>query len=511
MKGMSRRRFMENTGLGMAGLYLMGAQGCSTKTAREPNIIYILADDLGYNELGAYGQKLIKTPNIDKLAAEGMKFTQHYAGCPVCAPSRCTLLTGKDTGHSYIRDNDEMSERGDVWHDPALEGQRPLPANTQTIGTILQKAGYKTACIGKWGLGGPNSTGHPNKQGFDHFFGFLCQRQAHNYYPDHLWRNDEKVVLDGNKPFFPHQKFPKDKDPNDPAAYEQYGGKQYAPDLMAEEALQFIQENKDRPFFLYFATTVPHLALQVPDDSLEQYKDAFNDTPYLGDRGYLPNRTPRATYAAMISRMDRDVGRMVALIKQLGLEEDTLIIFTSDNGTTYTGGVDYKFFNSVDSLRGLKGSIYEGGIRVPMIARWKDHIKPGSISDQISAFWDMLPTFCNMGGVPVPKDTNGINLLPTFLDQGKKQQQHEYLYWEFRDYGGQQAVRMGKWKGVRTGLKKKNSDTGIQLYDLENDLSEKNNVAEEHQEIVAKMKKIMKTARTKSKYFSFPEIYEREI
>ena len=510
-RSLNRRDFLKQSLAASVGAASLSTGGFLFKSPkRKPNIIYILADDLGYHELGAYGQRLIKTPHLDKLAAEGMKFTQHDAGSPVCAPSRCTLLTGKHTGHTYIRDNDEMAERGDVWHDPNLEGQRPLLPHTITIGTLLQEAGYKTAFIGKWGLGGPHSTGHPNKQGFDHFFGYLCQRQAHNYYPDHLWRNDQKVVLEGNPHFFPHQRFPKGLDPNDPANYERYRGKQYAPDLMRDEAFQFIRENKNRPFFLTFATTVPHLALQVPEDSLKQYEGIFPEKPYLGEHGYLPNRTPRATYAAMISRMDRDIGQMVQLINELGLEDSTLFIFSSDNGTTYTGGVDYKFFDSVDSLRGLKGSVYEGGIRVPMIARWKGRIQPGQVSDRISAFWDILPTLCDVAGAGIPADTDGLSLLPTLMGE-KNAPGHKFLYWEFRDYGGQQAVRMGNWKGVRTGLRKKDSDTRIQLYNLRNDVSEKQNVAGEHPEIVARLKPIFTRARSHSEVFPFPEIYERKI
>ncbi|NOZ61294.1 MAG: arylsulfatase [Calditrichaeota bacterium] len=367
---MDRRTFLKTAGLGSAAAMFSPLDGCQFFEKRKPNIIFIMADDLGYGELGCYGQEKIRTPNIDRLAAEGMKFTQLYAGSPVCAPSRCTLLTGKHTGHAYIRGNDEMSERGDVWHDPNLEGQRPLLPNTTTIGTLLQEADYKTAAIGKWGLGGPGSTGHPNKQGFDFFYGYLCQRVAHNYYPTHLWRNEEKDILEGNEYFFPHQKFPADADPNDPKAYEKYRGKQYSMDLLTKEALNFIRENHNRPFFLYLPYTVPHLALQVPDDSLQEYLGKFPEKPYLGNRGYLPQRTPHAAYAAMITRMDRDIGKILSLLKKLGLEEDTLIFFTSDNGATFQGigGADPAFFKSNAPFRGFKQDVYEGGIRVPMIA-----------------------------------------------------------------------------------------------------------------------------------------------
>jgi arylsulfatase A-like enzyme len=496
MKNQTRRQFIKSTAAGTASV-MLGNLACRTEKARKPNIIYILADDLGYNELGCYGQKKIRTPNIDRLASEGMRFTQHYSGSPVCAPSRCTLLTGKHTGHAYVRNNDEMKEKGDVWNDPSIEGQRPLPPGTVTMGTLLQEAGYKTACVGKWGLGGPDDSGHPNQQGFDLFYGYICQRQAHNYYPTHLWKNGEKDMLEGNTYFSPHQKLPEDKDPNDPASYETYSTKHYAADRMIEEALTFIQGNKDKPFFLYFATPVPHLALQVPDDSLEEYRDAFPETPYIGDRGYTPHRTPRAAYAAMITRMDRDIGRIMSLLKKLGLDENTVILFSSDNGATYTGGVDYEYFDSVGPLNGLKGSLYEGGIRVPMIARWPGKIKPGTENDHISAFWDIMPTLCDVSGVPCPEDTDGISLLPHLLNRGKRRE-HPYLYWEFSGYGGQQAIRMGDWKGIRRDMHKGNRK--IQLYNLKQDIGEKNDLSLRYPDRVKQMEKTMQEARTPSEF-----------
>jgi arylsulfatase len=503
-----RREFIKTVGLATASIAAPGILSKCSRTVKKPNIIYILADDLGYGELGCYGQQKIKTPNIDRLAAEGMKFSQHYSGSPVCAPSRCTLLTGKHTGHSQVRANDEMAELGDVWNDPRIEGQWPLTKNTETIGTSLQNTGYTTSVIGKWGLGGPGSTGEPNKQGFDHWFGYLCQRQAHNYYPPHLWKNDKKFILEGNDYFSPHQKFPDDADPHDLNAYAQYSTKHYAPDLMAEEALNFIKSNKDNPFFLYFATPIPHVALQIPADSLKKYEDAFPETPYLGEKGYLPHPAPRAAYAAMISRMDRDIGHIIALLKKLGLDKDTLVIFSSDNGPTYAGGVDYEFFKSAGPLRELKGRIYEGGIRVPMIAHWPGHIKSGTESAHISAFWDVMPTLCEIANAPIPPDTDGISFAPTLLGSGV-QNKHAYLYWEFLSYGGQQAVRMGRWKGIRTDLKNKDTDTSIQLYDLKEDIKESNNIAADNPEVVAKIKEIMQSARTKSGRFPFPELLSR--
>ena len=489
----NRREFIKTAGSGLLTLgALLSTSRCRASQER-PNIIFILADDLGYGELGCYRQSKIKTPHLDRMAQEGMKFTQHYSGSAVCAPARCTLLTGLHTGHAYIRDNDEMRERGDVWHDPNLEGQRPIPEDTITIATLLQRAGYHTAAIGKWGLGGPDSPGHPNKHGFDLFFGYLCQRVAHNYYPTHLWKNNQKYILEGNEYFFPHQKFPPDKDPYDPQAYQAYRGKIYSVDVMMEEALHFIEENKSHPFFLYLALPLPHVALQVPDDSLQEYQGQFPETPYLGEKGYLPHPTPRAAYAAMISRLDREVGRVMNLLKKLGLEEKTLVIFTSDNGPTYAGGVDYEFFNSAGPLRGLKGSLYEGGIRVPLLVKWPGQVKPGTVSDHVSAFWDFLPTFMEIIGRPTPVETDGISMLPTWLGHPEKQITHEYLYWELH---GQQAVRWGDWKGIRRSPEKE-----IELYNLRTDISEAHNLANQHPEIVAKIQEIMSTARTESELF----------
>ena len=492
----SRREFLKKTGAATAAL-MTGSFFCKGKGAtRKPNIVFILADDLGYGELGCYGQKKIRTPNIDRLAAEGMRFSQHYSGSPVCAPSRCSLLTGKHTGHSYIRDNDEMDERGDVWHDPNLEGQRPLLPGTETIGTMLQNAGYTTACIGKWGLGGPGSTGHPNRQGFDHYYGYLCQRVAHNYYPTHLWRNDEKHLLEDNPYFYPHQRFPEDKDPHDPDSYTPYSGRQYAPDLMIDEALKFIRENKDRQFLLYFATPVPHVSLQVPEDSLRAYEDDFPDTPYLGDKGYLPHRTPRAAYAAMITRMDGHVGRIMKLLEDLGLDDNTIVFFTSDNGPTFNGGTDSVFFNSAGPLRGLKCDVYEGGIRVPMIARWPGRIRSDSMTEHVSAFWDVMPTLAEVAGARVSEDIDGISFLPSLLGQ-TIQKQHEHLYWEY--FGRpSQAVRMGDWKGVRL-YDKKMAAGPIQLYDLKTDIGESNDVAGRHPDVVRKIEDVM-NARTPSEF-----------
>jgi len=469
-----------------------GTTRAQAPAARKPNIILVLADDLGYNDVGAYGQKKIRTPNIDRLSNEGLRLTDHYSGSPVCAPSRAVLLTGLHSGHAYIRDNDEMDERGDVWHDPALEGQRPLPAGTFTMASMLKGAGYATAVVGKWGLGGPGSTGEPNKLGFDLFYGFLCQRVAHNHYPAYLWRNTTKVMLD-NPGIYPHEKFPAGRDPNAVSSYERYSGKQYALDMMGEEARAFVRANKDRPFFLYFAPTIPHAALQVPEDSLAEYSGVLSDTPYPGDKGYLPHRAPHAAYAAMITRLDREVGRLVELVRELGLDRDTLIIFTSDNGPTFNGGTDSTFFESASPFRGLKTMVYEGGIRVPMVARWPGKIAAGTVSAHASAFEDYMPTFAEVAGVARPAGIDGVSMLPALEGRAAAQKPHEYLYWEFQ---GKQVVRMGSWKGIRNA-----ATGGFELYDLAKDIAETTDVASAHADIVTRIETIMRKARTESALF----------
>jgi len=490
---MDRRDFVRVVGMGAAALSLGTLEGCAPDPHLPPNVVFIMADDLGYGEVGAYGQEKIRTPSIDRIAREGMRFTQHYSGSPVCAPSRCVLLTGLHTGHAYIRDNDEMNERGDVWHDPDLEGQRPLLEGTYTMGSLFKEAGYVTGAIGKWGLGGPGSSGAPNRQGFDHWYGYLCQRVAHNYYPTHLWRNDEKDMLEGNEYFYPHQRLPKDADPNDPASYEPYAGGDYSMDFMAEEARTFIRNHAHEPFFLYLPFPVPHAALQVPEDSLEEYAEAFGDTPYTGDRGYTPHPKPRAAYAAMVTRMDREIGTILDLLEELDLADNTLVLFTSDNGPTFNGGTDSEYFESAAGLRGLKTQLYEGGIRVPMVARWPGRIPAGSVSDLPSAFWDFLPTFAELTGQYLPVETDGVSLLPTMLNDGDAQGDREYLYWEFQ---GRQAVRMGPWKAYRSA-----ADGEFELYDLDTDRSETSNVAEEYPDVVSRIEVIMSEARTESELF----------
>jgi arylsulfatase len=408
-------------------------------------------------------------------------------------------MTGKHTGHAHVRGNDEWAARGDVWDyqamfdNPFLEGQRPLPDSTITVAKLLQSAGYRTGAVGKWGLGAPTTEGVPNKQGFDFFFGYNCQRQAHTFYPMHLWKNEERVLL--NNKFVPlHANLPEGADPNDPASYADFQLNDYAPTLIQEEALNFIEENKDQPFFLYYASIIPHLPLQGPQRWVEYYQEKLGpEEPFTGT-AYFPNRTPRATYAAMISYLDEQIGELVAKLKEMGEYENTLIIFSSDNGPSYVAGVDVELFNSAGPFREgpelIKGSTHEGGIRVPMIAHWPGKIEAGATSGHISAFYDVLPTLCQVAGVEAPNDIDGISFLPALI--GKKQPQHEYLYWEFPAYSGQQAVRMGPWKGIRKGILKGNMD--IALYNLDNDLQELNNVADQHPEILEKIKTIMKEA-----------------
>lgn len=449
---------------------------------QKPNIIYIMADDLGYGELGCYGQKKINTPHIDKFAAEGMRFTQFYA-TTLCASSRCSFITGLSGAHAPVRDNHELGG----YTDEEEFGQMPLALNTATVASELKKAGYKTAVIGKWGLGGPGSTGVPNKQGFDFFYGYLDQKQAHNFYPSHLWRNEKAEWL---QPYFSSsQKFTGDS--TKASEYDKYKGKIYSQDTMTAEAVKFIEANKSKPFFLYFALTLPHLALQVPDEDLKQYENLFDEKPYNGSQGYLPHYKPRSAYAAMISRLDKYVGMIMETLKKNGLDKNTVVIVTSDNGATGPGigGADTDFFKSNGSFRGYKGSLYEGGIRVPFIVRWSGTVKAGSTSNKISAAWDMMKTFCELANVKTSFFTDGISLLPDW--KGKVPAQHEFLYWEVHGYGdGIQAVRWKNWKAVKKGIHK-NPNAAIELYDLSADETEKNNVAGQHPEVIIKMKEFM--------------------
>ena len=495
----------------LAGLFSL--PGCMNTAPEQgnnnPNIIFILADDLGYGDLGCYGQKFIETPNLDQLAAEGMKFIQHYSGSPVCAPSRCVLLTGMHSGHAYIRGNDEWGDRGEVWDyramiaDSTLEGQRPLPAGTITIGTLLQSEGYRTGMVGKWGLGAPHTEGIPNRQGFDFFCGYNCQRQAHTYYPVHLYLNENRLVLD-NDTVAPHTNLEPGVDPYDIESYSNFSLSEYAPDVMFSEMIRFI-DGGEEPFFLYWASPIPHVALQAPRRWVDYYVEKLGDEePYSGENGYFPSRYPHATYAAMISYLDERIGQLIEKLKKEGEYENTLIIFSSDNGPTFNGGTDSPWFQSGGPFKSERGwgkaFLHEGGIRVPMIASWPGHISPGTASDHISAFWDLLPTLCEAAGASAPEDIDGMSYLPELLGSGK-QEKHPYLYWEFPSSGGQQAIRMDQWKAIRKNILKGNLE--LELYNLEEDLEEQHNVAAEQPELIRQLEHIMEKEHSRSELDHF--------
>ncbi|MEW6157086.1 MAG: arylsulfatase [Verrucomicrobiota bacterium] len=415
----------------------------------KPNILFILADDLGYGDLGSYGQKKIQTPNLDRLALEGMRFTQAYAGSTVCAPSRCALLTGKHTGHCRIRGNAKV----------------PLELEDITIAEVLKSAGYRTAAIGKWGLGLENSSGHPRKQGFDEWLGYLDQTHAHDYYPTNLWRNENSWTVRHN-------------------LNQQQG--QYSHDLFTRAAQNFIRINRNNPFFLYLAYTIPHANNELKEKGMQ----VPSDEPYSKENWPQPEKNK----AAMITRLDRDVGVLLNQITEYGLDRQTIIFFTSDNGPHKEGGVDPKILESSGPLRGIKRDLYEGGIRVPMIVRWTGRIKPGVVSDFPWAFWDVLPTCAEIAGVKPPKEIDGISVLPTLL--GKPQAPHEFFYWEFHEKGFKQAVRMGDWKAVRLA-----QDQPLELYHLKHDPAEKENVADKNPEVIAKVEEYLKAARTENPHW----------
>lgn len=456
----------------LSSVLLAIQSSCKNEPPKEPaplNVIYILADDLGYGDIGCYGQEKIKTPNIDRLAGEGMLFTQHYAGCTVSAPSRGSLMTGFHTGHSQIRGNMEVNP----------EGQQPMEADTYTLGTLMKSAGYTTGIFGKWGLGYPGSPSVPNKMGFDEFYGYNCQREAHSYYPDHLWHNNDKVILSEN---------------------ENEGRKTYSQDLIHQQAMQFIEANKDKPFFAMLTYTLPHAELNLPHDSLyRMYENAFEEVPFVYNGGYHASEKPYASFAAMVSRLDMYVGQVVDKLKELGLDKNTIIIFTSDNGPHSEGGANPDYFKSYGPLRGIKRDVYEGGIRVPMIAWCPDKINAGVKTNHISAFWDVMPTLSELTKVTLPQAGDGISFLPTLFSQ-EGQKQHEYLYWEFHEMNGREALRSGKWKLIRQSVV---GETILELYDLDKDIHEDHNLASSEPEKVAQLTLLMDNARTESPLFNF--------
>jgi arylsulfatase len=442
--------------------------------AGTPNVILIVADDLGCFELGCYGQTKIKTPHLDKLAAAGMKFGRFYAGNAVCAPSRCCLMTGKHPGHATIRNNGEVKP----------EGQNPIKADDVTIAELFKGRGYATGAMGKWGLGMFGTTGDPLKHGFDTFIGYNCQRHAHSHYPTYLYRNADRFDLPGN---------------------DLKSGPTHSHDVFETEALSFIDANKAKPFFLYLPFTIPHVAVQVPDDSLAEYRGKLGDDPaYDGKKGYQPHPAPHAGYAGMVTRMDRTVGRIVEALAKHKIGDRTLILFTSDNGPTHNvGGADSTFFESAGQLKGLKGSLYEGGIRVPMIAAWPGVIKPGSTNDTPFAFWDILPTLADITGTKAPAGLDGLSFWPTLAGAGN-QKTHDFLYWEFSGYGGQQAVQAGEWKAVRQKMGQGPIKT--ELYHLKTDIDETTDVAAANPDVVKRLEAIMAREHVPSAMFPLQKI-----
>jgi arylsulfatase A-like enzyme len=447
----------------------------AAEVSRTPNIVMVLADDLGYADLGCYGQTKIKTPHVDRMAAEGMRFVQYYAGASVCAPSRCVLMTGKHGGHCRVRGNASLVERA----------KQTLAANDVTVAALLKQAGYATALVGKWGLGMDDMPGQPLRQGFDFFFGYLDQVHAHNYFADYLWRNAEKVTL-----------------PN--AVRSISVGKRgewgtggiatkrvaYSPQLMLDEGLRFIEQNRSRPFFLYFATTIPHA-------NNEAAKETGNgaEVPDLGIYRDRPWPAPEKGYAAMITYLDTQVGAILERLQQLGLDDQTLVIFTSDNGAESkpSAGYDTTFFRSGGELRGFKRDNYEGGIRAPFIARWPGKIKAGSVSQHVGYFGDFLATATELARTKTPTGLDSISFLPALLGHPRQQQRHEWLYWEYNtNRATSQGVLLdGRWKGVRN----ERHTAPLELYDLHADVAEARNIASRHPDIVAKMEAYLRTAR----------------
>lgn len=453
------------------------------QTGGRPNIVFLLADDLGYGDVGFNGQTKIRTPYMDRLATEGRVYTHFYAGTSICAPSRSTLLTGQHTGHTYIRGNKSVPP----------EGQEPLPITGKGLAALLKSAGYHTAAFGKWGLGYIESPGDPLKQGFDHFYGYNSQSLAHRYYPDHLWDDDQKVLLTQNADFTRQAV--------------------YAPDLIQQKALDYIDQQSDKaPFFLFLPYILPHAELIVPDDSIfASYKGKFPETPYKGrdygpkavDHGYASQQYPHAAFAAMVTRLDLYLGQIMQRLKARGLDKNTIIIFTSDNGPHIEGGADPAFFNSNGPFRGVKRDLYEGGIREPFAVSWPGKIKAGSVSDGVFAFWDLLPTFVSLAGEKksIPDHIDGISFVPDLLGKGK-QKKHDYLYFELHEQGGKQAVVKGDWKAIRLNVDQ-NPNGKLLLYNIKQDPAETKDLADKNPAIVKQMEIIMDKAHTPSALFPF--------
>lgn len=485
-------------------LVAAGALPLASAAEKHPNIVFILADDLGYGELGSYGQTKIKTPHLDQLATEGLRFTRHYTGAAVCAPARCTLLTGRHLGHAEIRNN------SDSGNGRKFPGQWPISAEAVTIAESLKAAGYTTGGFGKWGLGPSDSTGGPNNQGFDRFYGYNCQRNAHSFYPPFLDDDRGEEIINKN-PIPGHA-----RKPTGEVIADDYRAEVYAPDRILEEALKFLDANKDKPFFLYLPFVEPHVSMQPPQGWIDRYPKEWDEEngPYRGQNGYVPHPRPRAGYAAMISDLDEHIGAVLTRLDELGLRDNTIVIFTSDNGTTHPGrdkkfhigGVDAEFFNSTGDLRNWKGSLYEGGIRVPTIVRWPGKTKPGTTTDAPTYFPDWFPTLCAIADTEGPDVLDGTDLTPVLTGSGDFQRTKP-MVWEFHGYGGQLAVIDGPWKAIRQGVKSKNIGPW-ELYNVDKDPGEAKNLAAQYPEILARLTKISETDRTPNPRAKLP-LYDK--
>lgn len=437
--------------------------------ADRPNIIYVLADDLGYGDLSCYGQKTLETPHLDRLAKEGMRFTRHYAGSTVCAPSRCVLMTGLHTGHARIRGN----------------GPGQLKPEDLTIATVLRKSGYKTGCFGKWGVGNPPPLDDPDRHGFDEFYGYVNMYHAHNYYPEWLVKNGRKVPL-RNKLY--EDWLEKRTGPREGAGIAKVAV-DYAPALISDAAIQFIDDNHQKPFFLYYALNIPHANNEGGGE-----KRINRNGMRVPSFGGFANRDWPAQekgFAQMINYIDQDIGKILKTLKARGIDDNTIVMFSSDNGPHQEGGHKMPFFDSNGPLRGMKRDLYEGGVRVPFIARWPGRIPADGTSSHISGFQDIFPTLAQLAGAPRPARTDGISMLEELMGRPEKQKKHPHLYWEFYEKGGRVGVVKGDWKAVRLDILK-NPDAPIELYDLSKDIGEENNVANLHPDIVAQMAAILK-------------------
>ena len=445
----------------------IAATGARSEATSQPNIIYILLDDAGYGDLSCYGQTKFLTPNIDRLASEGMKFTNHYSGSTVCAPTRSVIMSGLHTGHTPSRGNREIKP----------VGQFPIPATTFTIAEALKKAGYATGAFGKWGLGNPGSEGDPIHQGFDRFFGYNCQRNAHTYYPTWLFDDLRKIELDG---------------------------KTYAHDLIMDKAVEWIDRQHENPFFCFLPVTIPHAAMHVPEKYAAPFREKFPEFEnkvgrYGNNKPFAKN--PAAQFAGMMTALDEGIGRVLKSLKKHQIDQNTIVLLSSDNGPHKEGGHMPNYFNSNGGLRGFKRDLYEGGIRCPLLVRWPGKVEAGSTSNHISAHWDLFPTFCELAGTNPPEGLDGISFLPTLL--GKEQEKHEHLYWEFYEGGGKRAVRIGKWKAVQNQVNRKGKDAPIEIYDLESDRAETSDLAAQNSELIARIQKIFEQSHTPSPLWKF--------